>query len=105
MIDGRYAIVSESCRVDAELLQEVTVLIPVDINLGGIGLLIVESARLADGLSQRQRLNVECNVGIESKDVLIERSKRGEARRFMGDENHVVRSDKDILAGVVDHAA
>ena len=57
MIDSRYAIVSESCRVDAELLQKVTVLIPVDINLGGIGLLIVESARLADGLNAISELN------------------------------------------------
>ena len=79
MIDRRYPVVGKPRGVDAELLQERTILVPIDVNLGGIGLLVVESARLADRLRQRQRFNVERDFGIEAKDVLIERAERGEA--------------------------
>ena len=49
-IDRRYPLESKSCSVDAELLQERTFLIPINVNLAWVGLLIVESTRLAHRL-------------------------------------------------------
>ena len=61
MIDRRYHVHSKSCGVDAELLQVVTLLIPIDVKLARVGLIVVESARLAHRLGQGQRFNVERN--------------------------------------------
>jgi hypothetical protein len=36
---------------------------------------------------------------------LIERSECGEGGSFTGDENHIIRSNEDILAWVVYHTA
>src|SRR5438132_10843730 len=104
MINGRHPVVGKSGGVDAELLEEVTILVPVDVNLSGVGLLVVQSACLADRLGERQRFDVEWNFGIEAEDVLIERSEGGKRRRFVREEDDVIRPNENVFARIVDHA-
>src|ERR1700722_9142397 len=59
VIDGGDPVVGKLGGIDAKLLQEVTILVPINENLGRIGLQVVKSAGLADRLGQRQRLDVE----------------------------------------------
>src|SRR5207248_631871 len=105
MINGRHPVVGKSGGVDAELLEEVTILVPVDVNLSAVGLVVIQSAGLADRLGERQRFDVERNFGVEPEDVLIERSERGERGRFAGDEDNVIRPNENVFARIVDHAA
>ena len=68
------------CSVDSELLQQGAIFIPIDEDLGGIRLLIIEAARLADSLRESERLDVERDLRIKSEDVLVQRAQRGEGR-------------------------
>src|SRR5205823_12522102 len=104
-IDRRDRVKGKSRGVETELLQEVTVFIPIDVNLAGVGLYIGKPARFSDRLHQRQRFDVERDFRIKAKDVLIERSECGKRGSFTGDENHVIRSNEDIFAWVMYHTA
>ena len=100
-IDRRDRFRDKSRGIDTELLQEVAILVAIDVDLAGIRPVVIEAAGLAHRLGQGQGLDVERNLGIEAKDVLIERAERGEGRRFTGDEDHVVGPNEDILARIV----
>jgi hypothetical protein len=78
---------------------------PKDENLAGVRLDVGKPARFSDRLHQRQRFDVERDFRIKAEDVLIERSECGEGGSFTGDENHIIRSNEDILAWVVYHTA
>ena len=63
-----YFVKSESRGVDTHFLQEVTILIAIHVDLGRVGLLVVEAARLADRLGERQGFDVERNFRVETED-------------------------------------
>src|SRR6185437_6419457 len=78
VIDRGDAIERETGRIDTKFRQETTILIAVDVNFAGIGLLVVKTTCLAHSLCQGQRFHIERNFRIEAKNVLVQSTQGGE---------------------------